>query len=178
VDELTRAQLAAVAEVADVAGEIAVNVWLRGGWAIDFYLGQVTRRHDDVDWFAWNDDLPRLVAALTRGGWREIGTHPIEQQRDLVRSDVELGFACLARGADEGVEVGGGPYAGAAWPARMLDDALLGAVGTVQCLVIAPAAQIEIKRMMPVWVPGMRRRPKDAQDGTRLEQALGHAPRQ
>jgi hypothetical protein len=42
----------------------------------------------------------------------------------------------------------------------------------VACPVISPAAQIEIKQMMPVWVPGRPRRPKDAADIARLRAAL------
>jgi hypothetical protein len=38
---------------------------------------------------------------------------------------------------------------------------------------VSAAAQIEIKEMMPVWVPGMRRRAKDAEDIARLRAALG-----
>jgi len=178
VEELTRAQLAAVAEVNDVAEELAINVWLRGGWAMDFYLGQVTRQHVDVDWFAWHHELPALVDALKSRGWVDTCAYPVEQQRDLARGDVELGFAPLAGRADGAVVVGGGPYAGAPWPHQMLKDALIGRVGAVQCPVIAPAAQIEIKRMMPVWVPGMRRRQNDAEDVTQLEAALrGEASR-
>jgi hypothetical protein len=51
-------------------------------------------------------------------------------------------------------------------------DAAPGRIGQVRCPIISPAAQIEIKQMMPVWVPGRPRRAKDAQDVTRLEAAL------
>jgi hypothetical protein len=42
----------------------------------------------------------------------------------------------------------------------------------VRCPIISPHVQIESKEMMPVWVPGRRRRPKDAEDIARLRQAL------
>jgi len=38
--------------------------------------------------------------------------------------------------------------------------------------IVGPAAQIEITSMMPEWVPGLRRRDKDAQDIARLRAAL------
>jgi Aminoglycoside-2''-adenylyltransferase len=37
-----------------MAERLGVQVWLRGGWAMDFFLGQVTRDHVDIDWEAWN----------------------------------------------------------------------------------------------------------------------------
>ena len=38
--------------------------------------------------------------------------------------------------------------------------------------MISPAAQVEIKRMMPVWVPTLKRREKDIQDIENLVIAL------
>jgi hypothetical protein len=38
--------------------------------------------------------------------------------------------------------------------------------------VVSPQAQIEIKRMMPVWDPSRPRRAKDAEDIARLEAGL------
>ncbi|WP_244204000.1 hypothetical protein [Streptomyces tricolor] len=26
---------------------------MRGGWARDFFLGEATREHEGIDWFAW-----------------------------------------------------------------------------------------------------------------------------
>jgi hypothetical protein len=51
-------------------------------------------------------------------------------------------------------------------------DAPPGRIGDLECPVISPRAQIEIKKMMPVWVPGMARRSKDAADIARLRAAL------
>jgi hypothetical protein len=64
----------------------------------------------------------------------------------------------------------GRPWAGAPWPEGMLDAP--GRIGDLECPVISPRAQIEIKKMMPVWVPGMARRSKDAADIARLRAAL------
>ncbi len=53
------------------------------------------------------------------------------------------------------------------WPAGLL-DAPMGRLGGLTCPVIGVAAQIEIKEMMPVWVPGLPRREKDMSDLARL----------
>jgi hypothetical protein len=148
-----------------------VEVWLRGGWAMDFYLGEVTREHVDVDWFAWASDAEPLTGALARLGFASGAGPPRDQQLEFVRDGVELSFALLARDDHGRIVVAGGPWAGEPWPAGML-DAPPGRIGEVECPIIDPRAQIEIKEMMPVWVPGMPRRPKDAADIARLRAAL------
>ncbi|WP_405720204.1 hypothetical protein [Streptomyces sp. NBC_00046] len=51
-------------------------------------------------------------------------------------------------------------------------DSEPGHIGGLQCAIVAPQAQIEIKRMTPLWDPSRPRRPKDAEDIARLEAAL------
>jgi hypothetical protein len=84
---------------------------------------------------------------------------------------VEHSFALLARDAAGRVVVGGGPWAGEPWPDGMLGGPP-GRLHDLTCPIITPQAQIEIKRMMPEWMPGLPRRPKDANDIARLESAL------
>ncbi|MCC3291383.1 nucleotidyltransferase domain-containing protein [Arthrobacter sp. zg-Y1110] len=69
MDELVQAQLSAITEVLRAANTLGIEVWLRGGWAMDFYLGQVTRNHEDVDWFVWQDDLPVISGLLVSRVW-------------------------------------------------------------------------------------------------------------
>jgi hypothetical protein len=45
----TAAQLAVFVELNAVLASAGVRFWLRGGWAVDFLLGAVTRSHADVD---------------------------------------------------------------------------------------------------------------------------------
>jgi hypothetical protein len=167
-------QLRLIAEVVAVTAELGIEVWLRGGWAMDFFLGEVTRDHRDIDWFAWTGDVDVLGAELERRGFRTVPGLPPDQQLDLVKDDEDLSFNLLRK--DEGrVVVGGGPFAGSPWPGDML-DAHLGHLGDVRCSIINPRTQIEIKQMMPVWVPGSPRRPKDAEDIARLRAALRNTP--
>ncbi|MEV4657889.1 aminoglycoside adenylyltransferase [Micromonospora sp. NPDC049301] len=168
---LNERQLEAIAETLDLAQQLGVEVWLRGGWAMDFFLGEITREHVDVDWFAWSHEAARLAAALTDHGYALLADPPHDQQLDLVRADVELSFALLARDKHGRVVVAGGPWADEPWPDGMLDGGL-GRLGGLRCPIIEPRAQIEIKQMMPVWVPGRPRRAKDAADIARLAAAL------
>lgn len=172
MNKLVHAQLSAIADVLNVANTLGIEVWLRGGWAVDFYLGQVTRDHEDVDWFVWKEDLPVITGLLVSRGWDDLAVHPLEQQRDLLRNQVELGFAPLARTDSGDVVVGGGPYMGEPWPKNMIDNTAIGELEGIRCPIISPEAQIEIKLMMPIWVPGFRRRDKDTLDIAKLEAAL------
>jgi Aminoglycoside-2''-adenylyltransferase len=53
-------QLGLIGEVVEVAAAVGVRVWLRGGWAMDFVLGEITRDHVDIDWFGWARDAGTL----------------------------------------------------------------------------------------------------------------------
>jgi len=174
--ELVQRQVAAVADVVATATDLDAEVWLRGGWAMDFYLGEVTRDHLDIDWFVWADAMPCLVGELLHRGWTDLAEHPPEHQRDIARGDVEMGFAPLASAPDGCPAVGGGPWQGERYPKQMLAAAADGWLDGVRCRVIDPAAQVEIKQMMPVWVPGRPRRSKDAIDVDRLLRSL-NSPR-
>jgi hypothetical protein len=160
-----------IEEVVTAAAGRDVQVWLRGGWAMDFFLGEVTRDHRDIDWFAWTGDADVLGAELVRRGFRKVPGLPPDQQIDLVKDGEDVSLNLLRRDEGGRIVVGGGPYAGSPWPDDML-DAHLGRIGDLRCPIVSPRAQIEIKQMMPVWVPGSPRRVKDAEDIARIQAAL------
>jgi hypothetical protein len=68
--ELTAHQLSALARVNELLEEAGIDYWLFGGWAVDFYVGSVTREHDDLDLAVWVADLPRIAELLRDDGWR------------------------------------------------------------------------------------------------------------
>ncbi|MFC6080834.1 nucleotidyltransferase domain-containing protein [Sphaerisporangium aureirubrum] len=164
-------QLDLIAETVKIAKELRIEVWLRGGWAMDFFLGKVTREHEDIDWFTWIDDAPALALELTRHDYAPVPGPPREQQLDFNKQDVDLSFALLSRDPSGRVVVGGGPWKGAPWPENMI-GAYVGRIDSLTCPIISPAAQIEIKQMMPVWIPGRPTRVKDIEDIARLQAAV------
>ncbi|HEX4226527.1 MAG TPA: hypothetical protein VHZ97_29455 [Pseudonocardiaceae bacterium] len=164
----TARQLRLIGEITSLAERIGVEVWLRGGWAVDFTLGEVTRDHRDIDWFMWTQSLPKLRAALDEHGFQPDPVADETAQYDVTKDGEDLQFALLARGSEGNPVVAGGSYAGEPWPADLLDGES-GRIGEQRCPVVNPRAQIEIKQMMPIWVPGMPRRAKDAEDIARLE---------
>jgi aminoglycoside-2''-adenylyltransferase len=166
-------QLRLIGEVVTMSDRLSVEIWLRGGWAMDFFLGDVTRDHQDVDWFAWAADAPAITEALKKDAYRFIAGPPPDQQLDVAKDGEELSFAWLAGDRDGRVTVAGGPWAGARWPDGMLSWPP-GSIGSLRCPIISPIAQIEIKTMMPVWVPGRARRLKDTEDIARLRRGMPH----
>jgi hypothetical protein len=170
--ERSARQLRLIGETVEITKALGVEVWLRGGWAMDFFIGEVTRDHEDIDWFAWAKDASALTDGLLRSGYEPRSGPPSDQQLDFCKQGVESSFALLGQGRFGRVVVAGGPWAGEMWPEGIL-DAFVGRIGALRCRIISPRAQIEIKQMMPVWVPGRPRRRKDAEDITLLEAALG-----
>ncbi|SBT50741.1 nucleotidyltransferase domain-containing protein [Micromonospora narathiwatensis] len=170
-DGLAGRQLDAIREVTALAERAGIGVWLRGGWAMDFHLGAVTRPHVDVDWYCWRRDAAALAALLAGKDWRPDPRMPATTQLDLLRDDVELSFAYLDRDAEGRVVVGAGPWAGTPLPDGML-DARPGRIGPLAAPIISVAAQIEFKEMFPVWMPTRPRRAKDAADLARLRSSV------
>jgi hypothetical protein len=53
-------QLAALARIHHLFERNAIEYWLFGGWAVDFYAGSVTRPHDDLELAVWRDEHTRI----------------------------------------------------------------------------------------------------------------------
>lgn len=153
----------AIGEMAALADRLGLPLWLRGGWAVDFLVGRVTRDHTDVDWFALVDDGPRIAEEAISLGFADVTIAAPGQQIDLQRGRVEHSLALVRLGAHEEPMVGGGPWEGEPWPTDMLDGPV-GQIGSLNVRVISPAAQIEIKLMTPTWNPRLVRRQKDLDD--------------
>src|SRR5687768_6365471 len=138
---------------------------------MDFYLGRVTRSHRDIDFFCRVADADRIVAQLAGLGYRALPGDGALQRDLLGPDDLDVQVTLLGRANDGCPTVPAGPYAGARWPADLLDGPP-GRIGDITCPIVSPRAQIEIKEMMPVWVPGLPRRDKDRVDIARLRAAL------
>lgn len=47
-----------------------------GGWALDLFLGRVTREHEDLEVVVLNDDVPAVIAAFQTPDWQwKVPTH-------------------------------------------------------------------------------------------------------
>lgn len=68
--ERARRHLGLIFDVTATDPGQGVELWLRGGWAMDFFLGPGTRDHHDIDWFARATDAPVITAQLLEHGFR------------------------------------------------------------------------------------------------------------
>jgi hypothetical protein len=61
---------AAIKSLGHLFDSAEIDYWLFGGWAVDFWVGAVTRPHDDIDVAAWRKDYDRIREVLTGAGWK------------------------------------------------------------------------------------------------------------
>ena len=93
-EQLAAKQLSALAQVGELLDRTGFGYWLFGGWAVDFHVGAVTRRHDDIDLAVWLHEAPALGSLLEAEGWQHKPTTEDDggtgYERGLVR--LELTF--------------------------------------------------------------------------------------
>jgi hypothetical protein len=99
MDELASRQLSALARLHDMLASAHVEHWLFGGWAVDFYVGSITRRHDDIDVAVWLDDLPRIDDLLAADEWRHAPEPDEDGGTGYERAGVRLELTFLVRDA-------------------------------------------------------------------------------
>jgi hypothetical protein len=87
-------QLAAIASLSSILDERRIEYWLFGGWAVDFWVGDVTREHDDIDVAAWREDYDAIGAALEGAGWRHtpVANEVVGTRYRLGRAEAEFTF--------------------------------------------------------------------------------------
>jgi hypothetical protein len=90
-------QLAALASVDALLTPARIDYWLFGGWAVDFYAGEVTRAHDDIDVAVWLADHDRIAALLAADGWAHAPEADEDGGTGYERDGVRLELTFLVR---------------------------------------------------------------------------------
>jgi hypothetical protein len=103
----TQTQLGLLGELADVFAAERMRAWLRGGWALDFLLGEVTRPHSDVDLVTWTRHRARLHQALPAHGF--VLERELPVQTDFAKAGHGVSVVFIARGRDGRVTTPGIP---------------------------------------------------------------------
>ncbi len=70
VDPPPAQQLTAIGDVGVALDGAGVDHWLFGGWGVDFWVGRVTRPHDDIDLAVRVDDRPVVHRLLLGHDWK------------------------------------------------------------------------------------------------------------
>ncbi|MGH2588515.1 MAG: nucleotidyltransferase domain-containing protein [Dehalococcoidia bacterium] len=116
MDDQARIQLDIIRQVGATLGRLRIRFWLRGGWAVDFMLGEITRPHADIDLVVWARNRRRVCQALTEVGF--VLDREIEVQTDLRKGGQDISIIYLTRSLDGRVVTHGIPVW--AWPPSSL----------------------------------------------------------
>jgi hypothetical protein len=100
IEEQASLQLSALAEVSANLQKAGIDYWLFGGWAVDFYVGSITRLHDDVDLAVWFVDVSQIATVLVTNGWRHAPFDDEDGGTGFERGGVRLELTFLVRGVD------------------------------------------------------------------------------
>lgn len=100
IEEQASLQLSALAEVGASLQNAGIAYWLFGGWAVDFYVGSVTRLHDDVDLAVWFVDVSQITRLLLAAGWHHAPFDDEDGGTGFERGGVRLELTFLVRGDD------------------------------------------------------------------------------
>ncbi len=57
-----------VASAAGALDAAELEHWFFGGWAVDLWVGRLTRPHDDIDVLVWREDQAPVHEALQGAG--------------------------------------------------------------------------------------------------------------
>jgi len=75
-----------IEELASLCTAATIELWLRGGWVIHFFLGRITREHEDIDLFICGKDAQGLMERLQHAGVKELGGPVPDDQRYVARN--------------------------------------------------------------------------------------------
>jgi hypothetical protein len=73
--------------------------WLFGGWAVDFYLGRVTRSHGDIDFAVWLEDRAEIAKLLLNAGWEHEPKEDEDGGTGYLRNEERVELTFITAGA-------------------------------------------------------------------------------
>jgi hypothetical protein len=97
--------LGALGSASRALDEANLEHWFFGGWAVDLWVGRLTRPHDDIDVLVWRHDEGRVHDALEAAGWLHTPTPEDLVGINYLRDGYELQLTYVVPGAEDGVVV-------------------------------------------------------------------------
>ncbi|MGM0882949.1 MAG: nucleotidyltransferase domain-containing protein [Bacillota bacterium] len=109
-DDQTESHLKVLSEISAVFSSIGHVFWLRGGWAIDFLPGKITRPHEDIDLITWIQHREQLELVLEEAGYERTPVKEFRGRQSGFRKDnVDVTFGYITRANDGSVIMNGLP---------------------------------------------------------------------
>jgi hypothetical protein len=162
MDQSALGQLDIIREISDALTCAGVDHWLFGGWAVDFAIGYMTRRHRDVDFIVWKEDAPRVTGLLRILGYQPRPVKHLEHQVNWEKSSVELQVNLITKTADGSI-ISPGPFSDWPWLKECFGSDR-GQIGGLRVPIVSPAGQLESKENFPKHPDGQPLRAKDIHD--------------
>lgn len=154
MDADTRTQFELISEITDLFRRARIRFWLRGGWALDFLIGRVTRRHSDVDLVTWRRHADRIQRMLLASGY-EVATVTDQAAIHFAKNGQDVAFAFIMRDERGRIVTPGREF----WPWPPFPEALRTLNG-IACRTMSAAALLEEKENYEKY-SGRTLRPKD-----------------
>ena len=154
MDERNRRQLTLLREVDEFLRAAKIRYWLRGGWALDFIIGDVTRVHGDIDLVTWKRHEARIRRLFEDRGF---SATPRSVSVDFEKDRVEVNVLFIEKGPN--VVYTAGFRDDPRWSEDVLADPPRQFAG-LRCRTISPKGLLEEKEKTPSWL-GRPLRQKD-----------------
>jgi hypothetical protein len=167
MDQRTVTQLTILRHLQTLFSEARIRWWLRGGWAIDFILGRVTRRHADIDIVVWARQRSRVRRFLEEAGFTMVREWPT--QADFEAQGECVSVLYLTRAANGRIITDGIPVW--EWPAASLGSRPRGLEG-ILARVVGPR-QLLWEKESTERGTGRPLRPKDLVSMETLREIIG-----
>jgi hypothetical protein len=171
----TTAQLAVLREIDALLRNAHIRSWLRGGWALDFLVGRVTREHDDIDLITWRRHERRLRQLFEENGFG-VTRHRPGTQIDFEKRGQEVQVALVLKW---GGFVWTHPFVGQGFQPNCAEADLRGPLarlGDIRCRVVSARALLaemeffgDVRKLPP--------RQKDAEAMMLLRELIEARPR-
>lgn len=147
-------QLLLLGEIDRLLRPQRIRYWLRGGWALDFILGRVTRSHGDIDLVSWKLHEGRIRRLLESQGF--VAT-PRGASMDFDKHGQNVNVLFLVRG--RGFVYTAGYTDSPRWAIEVMADRPRELEG-LSCRTISAQGLLEEKEKTPGWL-GRPARQKD-----------------
>ena len=154
MDADTRTQLELISEIADLFRRARIRFWLRGGWALDFPVGWVTRTHSDIDLVTWRRHAGRVQRMLLASGY-EVATVTDQAAIHFAKNRQDVAFAFIKKDERGRIVTPGREF----WPWPPFPDTVRSLNG-IACRTMSVAALLEEKENYEKH-SGRPLRPKD-----------------
>ncbi len=144
--------------------------WLDGGWALDFLLGEITRKHEDVDWLIWTSDAVSVQSCLIENEYEPFEIRHPQERIAFYKQEQYTSFTRNMRTA-QGHVVTCGRWSDWPYPENAFNHAP-GRFGAITCPILSPEAQLDVKENYHKHPAGKPLRDVDPPDIARLRRYL------